>query len=158
MTFSNAGLLLLGALTLFLVTRSSTKWAPPDSAAPYLAALNDASAQYGLPKNLLARVAYQESHFIPDIINGTRTSSAGAVGLMQIVPVYHPTVNPYDPIASIYYAAKILSGWKNQFGSWPLALAAYNAGPGNVAKYGGVPPFSETQTYVSEISRDVGLA
>ncbi len=49
---------------------------------------------YNLPKNLLARVAYQESHFRPSIINGTQKSSKGAVGIMQIIPKWHPNVDP----------------------------------------------------------------
>lgn len=118
--------------------------------------LNAAEDTYGIPRDLLARQAYQESHFRPDIINGTTVSPAGALGLMQIVPAYHPTADPLNVPAAITYAAGFLRSLYNQFGSWALALAAYNAGPGNVAKYGNtVPPFAETQAYVSSILGDV---
>lgn len=122
--------------------------------AAYRPFLDAASVKYGLPADLLPRVAYQESHFRDDIISGKTVSSAGAVGIMQIVPKYHPTVNALDPAAAIPYAAKLLKQWRAQFGTWGLALAAYNAGPGNVLKYNGVPPFAETEAYVREITRD----
>lgn len=118
--------------------------------------LNAAENQYGIPRDLLARQAYQESHFRPDIINGTTASPAGALGLMQIVPAYHPDADPLNVPAAIQYAANFMRSLYNQFGSWSLALAAYNAGPGNVKKYGNtVPPFAETQSYVTSIIGDV---
>lgn len=118
--------------------------------------LNAAETQYGIPTDLLARQAYQESHFRPDIISGQTASPAGALGLMQIVPAYHPTADPLNVPAAINYAANFMRSLYNQFGSWSLALAAYNAGPGNVQKYGNtVPPFAETQSYVASILGDV---
>jgi len=105
-----------------------------------------ATTQYDLPANLLRQVARFESNFDPEAI-----SYKGAVGLMQIIPSLHPDVDPTDPYASIDYAGKLLSDLHKQFGSWDLALAAYNSGPGNVKKYGGVPPFEETQNYVKNI-------
>lgn len=124
----------------------------------YRSPIARAEEQYGIPKGLLHRQLYQESHFRTDIISGATTSGAGAVGIAQIVPKWHPDVDPLDPIASINYAAKIMSQWFRQYGSWSLALAAYNAGPGNVSKYKGVPPFPETQKYVADITSDVGVA
>lgn len=126
--------------------------------AAYLPLLNAAEDKYGIPRDLLARQAYEESHFREDIISGAVVSPAGALGIMQIVPKYHPNVDPLNVAQSIDYAGSILKGWFNQFGSWELALAAYNAGPGNVEKYGGVPPFVETQNYVAEIKADVPQA
>jgi soluble lytic murein transglycosylase-like protein len=123
--------------------------------AKYLPLLNAAEAKYGIPRDLLARQAYQESHFREDIITGATKSSAGALGIMQIVPKFHPTAQPLNVAASIDYAANFLANLHRQFGSWGLALAAYNAGPGNVSKYNGVPPFPETQAYVSQILSDV---
>lgn len=111
--------------------------------------------KYGIPRDLLARQGYQESHFRPDIINGSTASSAGAQGIMQIVPAYHPTAQPLNPQAAIDYAGSFMRQLYNQFGSWSLALAGYNAGAGNVSKYGGVPPFAETQAYVTGIIGDV---
>ena len=108
-----------------------------------------------IPTGLLTRVAYQESHFRPDIISGQTASPAGAVGLMQLIPRFYPGVDPLNTDQAIDAAAKSLVSYRNQFGSWPLALAAYNAGPGNVQKYNGIPPFPETQAYVSQIMADV---
>ncbi len=124
----------------------------------YLPLLNAAEDKYGIPRDLLARQAYQESHFRDDIITGATVSPAGALGIMQIVPKWHPGVDPLDVQAAIDYAGSLLRGWFNQFGSWSLALAAYNAGPGNVAKYGGIPPFEETQKYVADITADIPAA
>lgn len=122
----------------------------------YLPILWAAEDKYGIPRDLLARQAYQESHFRDDIISGATVSSAGALGIMQIVPRFHPTADPLNVPAAIDYAARFLSQLHRQFGSWKLALAAYNAGPGNVTKYGNtVPPFAETQNYVTQILADV---
>lgn len=134
------------------------EWKSSPNAQKYLPMLNTAERAVGIPTDLLARVAYQESHFRDDIVNGTNTSAAGAQGIMQLVPKWHPTVDPLNVPAAINYAAKYLKSLFVQFGSWPLALAAYNAGPGNVQKYNGIPPFKETQDYVSQILRDVPVA
>lgn len=128
-------------------------WVTPKKGQVYEPHFQAATAKYGLPAGLLSRVAARESFYNPDAI-----SSAGAIGLMQIVPRFHPGVNPRDPIASIDYAAKFLKQLFGQFGSWTLAVAAYNAGAGNVRKYGGVPPFAETRAYVAAILPDVGIA
>ena len=111
-----------------------------------------------LPENLVARVAYQESRFRPDIITGETTSRAGAVGIMQIVPRWHPTVDPTDPVDSIAYAGTYLKYLRNQAGSWELALAAYNWGIGNLNEKGIQAAPDETINYVAEISADVRLA
>ena len=134
------------------------KWKLPDSAKPYKDAISNAENKYGLPPLLLARLLYQESRYRPDIISGQVKSSAGAVGIAQIVPRWHPDVNPLDPFASINYAAKYLKSLYNQFGSWAKALAAYNFGPSNVARYlkGEISSLPlETQNYVKEITSDV---
>jgi soluble lytic murein transglycosylase-like protein len=135
-------------------------WDYPETAARYRATIDAAEGQYGIPPKLLGRLLYQESRFRRDIILGDTISSAGAIGIAQIVPKWHPDVDPYDPIASIWYAAKYLSGLKNRFGTWPLALAAYNWGPGNQQadledKIVGNEWPLETQKYVREITSDV---
>jgi soluble lytic murein transglycosylase-like protein len=141
-----------------VIARNVVDWRPPASAAPYLEALRIAEERYALPKNLLARMAYQESRFRPEIIDGRVKSSAGAVGIMQIVPRWHPAVNATDPFASISYAGRYMRDLYNRFHSWELALAAYNAGPSIVQQLNGIPPYAETQAYVREISADVALA
>jgi cell wall-associated NlpC family hydrolase len=105
-------------------------------------------ATYGVSPQLLAAVAKTESGFNPAAV-----SSAGAEGLMQIMPTTAQGlgIDPYDPAQAINGAAQILSGDLAKFGSVPLALAAYNAGAGAVEQYGGIPPYPETQHYVSTI-------
>jgi soluble lytic murein transglycosylase-like protein len=132
-------------------------WKRSVNAAKFLPSLNAVEDAYDIPRDLLARVAYQESRFRDDIISGRTVSSAGAVGIMQIVPRWHPEIDPKDPYASIHYAGKYLAGLRKQFGSWKLALAAYNWGPGNLAKYLNAPGTwpQETLDYVSQILKDV---
>lgn len=138
-------------------------WKPPTTAGPYLAAIRAAELAHGLPYMLLARLLYQESRFRPDIISGQVRSSAGAVGIAQIVPAHHPDVNPLDAPASIAYAAKYLASLHRRFGSWEKALASYNWGPTRVARVAGSPSWlnkapTETRRYVEEITRDVPAA
>jgi soluble lytic murein transglycosylase-like protein len=139
-------------------------WTPPDAAAPYLSAIRAAEMRHAMPKNLLARLLYQESRFRSDIISGAVVSSAGAVGIAQIIPRWHPGVNPLDPFASIDYAASYLASLRHRFGAWELALAAYNWGPtalaqalraDDVVQVLEVSAPAETRAYVSEITRDV---
>lgn len=131
------------------------KWLDTPTAKKWLPSFRAAEAKYGIPANLLARIAYQESRWRDDIISGAKKSAAGAVGMMQLVPKWHPTVNPLDTAAAIDYAGKFLSGLYKQFKSWKLAVAAYNAGAGNVTKYKGIPPFTETQNYVKQVFADL---
>lgn len=137
-------------------------WAAPERATPYLDKLHASEKKHGIPHNLLVRVAYQESRFRSDIINGQVNSSAGASGLMQIIPRLHPdpdygkTLNTLDPTSAIDYGGFYLAKQFRRFGDWELALAAYNWGGGNVAKN---PDFEswplETRNYVEEITGDV---
>ncbi|WP_417551811.1 transglycosylase SLT domain-containing protein [Marinomonas fungiae] len=143
-------------------TTPKTLWELPSSAAPYISEIQYAEYLNGIPSGLLGRLLYQESRFRPDIISGDTKSSAGAVGIAQIVPRWHPDVNPTDPYASIRYAGSYLAKLKSQFGDWETALAAYNWGWGNVTnakqEYGSnwlshAP--TETQNYVSQIWGDI---
>jgi hypothetical protein len=97
---------------------------------------------------LLQSLVRQESAF-----NQGARSSVGAIGLTQLMPQTAEGlgVNPYDAQDNVEGGAKYLTQQLGAFGSWQLALAAYNAGPGSVQKYGGVPPFAETQAYVTRI-------
>ncbi len=147
---------LLAAL-FFAGKKIVSNWKDSLNARKFLPALNATEDANGIPRDLLARVAYQESHFRDAIINGTVSSDAGAVGIMQLVPRWHPNVNPRDPYASIAYAGKFLRQLHDQFGSWKLALAAYNWGPGNVQAHLTTPQAwpAETLAYVKEIASDV---
>jgi len=130
----------------------------------WLPHLANAELAYGLPTDLLARVAYQESHFREDIIRGTLQSTAGALGIMQLLPKYFTSVRvptPFtdvDVIQQIDEAAAFLEHLYDVTKDWRLAVAAYNAGLGNVRKYDGIPPFAETQNYVTQILADVPAA
>jgi cell wall-associated NlpC family hydrolase len=112
----------------------------------------DAEARYGLPHGALTAVARAESGF-----NANAVSRAGAQGLMQLMPATARGlgVDPFDPAQAVDGAARLLSGNLEAFGSLELALAAYNAGGGAVSRYGGVPPYRETQQYVQRILREL---
>lgn len=112
-----------------------------------------ATQRYGLPASLLKAVAKAESGFNP-----TAVSPVGARGLMQLMPgtARGLGVDPFDPAQAVDGAARLLRQNLDAFGSVPLALAAYNAGAGAVRKYGGVPPYGETQTYVKRVLATMG--
>ncbi|MFC5849447.1 lytic transglycosylase domain-containing protein [Deinococcus petrolearius] len=103
---------------------------------------------YGLPPKIMSALVWQESRANPYAV-----SSAGAIGLAQLMPATARAleVNPHDPWENVLGGAKYLRQQWDRFGSWPLALAAYNAGPGNVLTYGGIPPFKETVDYVEKV-------
>lgn len=117
----------------------------------YEDAITNASEQHSLPKNLIKAVITAESAGIPNA-----KSSAGAKGLMQLMDATAGDLgvrNSFDANENIAGGSKYLSQMMNKYGDVNLALAAYNAGPGNVDKYGGVPPFKETQNYVTKVKR-----
>lgn len=110
----------------------------------------EASNKHGVSVSLLKAVAKAESNF-----NANAQSHAGAQGIMQLMPSTSKSLgvtDPFDAYQNIMGGAKLLSQFINKYdGNISLALAAYNAGPGNVAKYGGIPPFKETQNYVKKV-------
>lgn len=115
----------------------------------YDAAFLSAAGDTGLPAELIKAVAVTESRMNPKAV-----SRAGARGLMQLIPstAQHMGVSDtFDPIQSIAGGAAYLAKQVKAFGSYELALAAYNAGPNAVVKYAGVPPYRETETYVARV-------
>jgi soluble lytic murein transglycosylase-like protein len=139
-----------------LVTTGVTDWRNVGEGPTYVPYLNTTEAQYAIPADLLARMAYQESHFRADIIDGSTVSPAGAVGIMQLMPEYFPGAGE-NAIADIATAGQYLSKLYSEFGDWQLAVAAYNDGPGNVKAYlAGTKTLPlETQTYVADVFADV---
>lgn len=123
---------------------SSPTGVPPTLAQDFARA---ASAT-GLSPQLLEAVARQESGFNP-----AAQSQAGAIGVMQLMPATARSlgVNPASAAENISGGAHYLAELLGQFKSLPLALAAYNAGPGAVEQFGGVPPYAQTQHYVRDI-------
>jgi hypothetical protein len=115
---------------------------------PYASTFASAAQRHGVPAALLAAVAKVESNYDPRAV-----SPAGAQGLMQFMPATARDygVNPFDPASAIDGAARKLAADLKTFGSVPLALAAYNAGPGAVHRHGGIPPYAETQAYVPKV-------
>lgn len=110
----------------------------------------EAADTYGVSVNLLTSIARAESNFRTDAV-----SNAGAVGIMQLMPATAASLgvtNSYDARENIMGGAKYIAQLLNKYnGNTALALAAYNAGSGNVDQYGGIPPFTETQNYVQKV-------
>ncbi|MCL6473352.1 MAG: lytic transglycosylase domain-containing protein [Firmicutes bacterium] len=126
---------------------------------PELKALATSIAdKYGIPPNLFIALIWQESGW-----NYRAVSLVGAIGLTQVMP-FNIVAWGYDietfrnsPSQQLEAGAWYLSQQYKKFGRWDLALAAYNAGPGAVIKYGGIPPYPETQRYVRNILAMAGM-
>jgi soluble lytic murein transglycosylase-like protein len=121
------------------------------AATPFAAEIDAAAARNGVDPALLRGLIRQESNFDPNA-----TSPAGAMGLCQLMPATAAglgVTNPRDPVQNIEGGAKYLKQQLDRFGGdVSKALAAYNAGPGAVQKYDGVPPYAETQAYVQRVT------
>jgi len=129
----------------------------PASGQPYSALVASAAATQGVDGRLLAALVWSESSFRPHAV-----SRAGAAGLSQLMPatarglglrVDSSVDQRFDPEMNLNAGARYLRAQIVRFGSLELGLAAYNAGPGNVVRYGGIPPFAETQFYVYIVMR-----
>ena len=134
-----------------------SKWSIPARGRRFAELFQRAEYTHGLPQHLLARTAQQESNF-----KVNARSAAGAQGIMQLVPRWHPSVDPFDVAAAIDYAGALLRKHFNRFGSWTKALAAYNAGPTRLAREVSAHRVNwlahmpgETQDYIARITNDV---
>ena len=135
-------------------------WKSAPHADEYIPTLNYAEQYYSIPHDLLARVAYQESHFRTDIVEGALRSSDGCIGLMQLNPKFFANAGE-DWISDVYTAAAELKRLHQHFNRWRYALMAYNWGQGHVDVWledgmvGAVP--QETQDYVNQITAAVPI-
>lgn len=126
---------------------------PKAPRVPYGSLVAKAARENGLKRQLLASVIRAESNFHPKAV-----SAKGAQGLMQLMPKTARSLavrDPFDPAQNVQAGARYLKQLLGKFGSVNLALAAYNAGPGNVLLYHGVPPFRETREYIARVQRDM---
>ncbi len=122
-------------------------WGGGRASGDYSALFNEAGARHGVDPALLSAIGHCESGYNP-----SARSPAGAQGLMQFMPgtAADYGVDPWDPASAIDGAARYLADSTDRFGTDPALLAAsYNAGPGAVARHGGVPPYRETRNYVA---------
>ena len=121
----------------------------------YAGTIEQAASSNGIPASLLAALLYHESRFEPNVV-----SSAGAEGIAQFMPTTAAGmgIDPTNPTQSIEGAAQLLGSYTRQFGSYSDALAAYDAGSSAVERYGGIPPYAETQAYVPAVLSLAGLS
>ena len=137
-------------------TVSSVAGGNVTSPADLDAYFQEAANTYHLSVDLLKAIAKQESNFQSNIV-----SSSGAVGIMQLMPStasYLGVTDSYDPYQNIMGGAKLLAQLSEHYqGDLSLTLAAYNAGSGAVDRYGGIPPFTETQNFVAKIKASLGM-
>ncbi|WP_375261330.1 lytic transglycosylase domain-containing protein [Palleronia sp.] len=114
----------------------------------YLDVARMAARKHGIPEALFLNLVQRESAWDPAVV-----SHKGAIGLAQLMPdtARQMGVDPYDPTQNLEGGARYLAIQYRAFKDWRLALAAYNAGPGAVIEYGGIPPYAETTAYVTAI-------
>lgn len=157
-----------GEYAVEAVTAAVAGWANVNEGPTWVPVINQTEVANGIPANLLARQAYQESRFRQDLITGAEASPAGALGILQLEPAFFSSVGPTVPTpysagdtqAQISQAGAEMARLYKQFGDWGLALAAYDWGSGNVSGWltssGDIATMpTETQDYVSQILADV---
>jgi len=148
------GMVDVAAIDLLSVEPEDTFQALPETvrvAGPYSRLIHDAAIKHSVDEKLITRVIAQESNF-----NARAVSHKQALGLMQLLPetaLRYSVANVFDPAQNIDGGTRYLKDLLARYhGNLSLALAAYNAGPDMVERYGGVPPFAETQNYVKRIT------
>lgn len=143
------------ATTSTTSTAGATGSSGLDPSSPYAAEFIAAGTRSGVPPELLSAVGFVESRYRTDAV-----SSAGAIGLMQIMPFVATElgVDPNDPVQAIDGAARLLKSHYDRFGSWDLALAAYNAGAGAVARAGDAIPSPGVAEYVRRVNERMQTA
>ncbi len=129
----------------FYIDHKHALYRPRSAYEPYAIQM---ARQNGIPEDIFLNLITVESNW-----QDGAHSYVGALGLAQLMPetARYLGVDPWDPFQNMEGGARYLAEQYRKFGSWRLALAAYNAGPGAVQKYGGVPPYRETQEYVRKI-------
>jgi soluble lytic murein transglycosylase-like protein len=149
------------------VTASLSGWQNVQQGPQWVPIINSIESTYGIPPNLLARIAYQESRFRPEVIDGTYPNpKSGALGMMQMMPKWFASVrapvpfNTSDINAQIDEAAQLLVQLYNHFGDWSLAIAGYNDGQTNIDHVltGTHSLPQESIDYVSQVLADVPVA
>jgi soluble lytic murein transglycosylase-like protein len=139
-----------GAVPATAAVPAGSTFAPATGAVPFGAEIDAAAARHGIGPALLRGLVRQESGFDP-----TARSGAGALGLTQLMPATARSLgvtDATDPRQALEGGARYLRQQLDRFGGdATMALAAYNAGPGAVQKFGGVPPYTETQAYVRKV-------
>lgn len=153
----NSNILADGADTLMGMI---TDW--PSGSDPYQQAITDAANANGVPVSILAWLLWKESRYNPAIIDGTKRSRVGAMGIAQFMPATAVQVlgsedAALDPSQAIPGAASYLAGLYRQTGSWEGALAAYNWGVGNVQRKGLAAAPAETVDYYTTIMSKAGV-
>jgi len=132
-----------------LAARAAPRGKPTPPEASVTDLVREYAGRFDLPPEIVIAVIEAESGGNPRAV-----SRAGAMGLMQLMPDTARSLgvaNPFEPAQNVEGGCHYLKEMFTRFHSWPLALAAYNAGPGAVARYGGVPPYPETRRYVSRV-------
>ncbi len=138
------------AVVGYIATQGGLPTPAHDISGPYATVFEAAGRRHGVDPALLSAIAKAESGYNPHA-----GSSAGAGGLMQLMPgtARELGVDRFSVTSSVDGAARLVAAHQRSFGGVDEVLAAYNAGPGAVRKYGGVPPFVETRAYVVRVKQ-----